>query len=47
MQRSSEDKTTFVRIHDGDPEFPGEEEFLKFIHGEVTTTPTEDGEPAA
>ncbi|MDW4141558.1 hypothetical protein QI252_06250 [Staphylococcus saprophyticus] len=48
MQRSSEDKTTFVRIHDGDPEFPGEEEFLKFIHGEVTTTPTEPTEePAA
>ncbi|WP_432724616.1 major tail protein [Staphylococcus equorum] len=47
MQRSSKDKTVYVRIHDGDPEFPGEEEFLNFIHGTVTTVPEEPTEPAA
>ena len=45
MQRE-EDKLVFARIHSADPEF-SEEEFYKAIHGEVTTTPTEDGEPAA
>ncbi|MEM5397935.1 major tail protein [Staphylococcus gallinarum] len=34
MQRSSKDKTVYVRIHDGDPEFPGEDAFLKFVHGD-------------
>lgn len=40
IQRSDKDKTVYVRIHSGDPEFPGEEEFLKFIHGE--DVPAED-----
>lgn len=55
MQRDS-DKVVFVRIHDGDPEFPGEDAFLKFIHGDdaiTEATPTNDdstsseSEPAA